>query len=100
MRRAARIDNNQTEIVDCVRRWGGEVMVLSAVGRGCPDIAILYKDTLEFWEIKTETGKLTPDQIRWHERWSGAVRIIRSVEDANTRLAQIALKGDVDKCKD
>jgi hypothetical protein len=40
MRRAARTDSNQTEIVATLRSLGCSVQMLHAVGAGCPDLLI------------------------------------------------------------
>lgn len=51
-RRAAKVDDNQASIVDCLRRAGVEVRVMSAVGEGFPDLLTLYKGVLRLIEIK------------------------------------------------
>ena len=38
--RAAKIDANQNEIVDALRKAGCSVQILSSVGKGCPDILV------------------------------------------------------------
>ena len=43
MRRAAKIDENQPEIVDALRAMGCSVTILSAVGNGCPDILVGFR---------------------------------------------------------
>lgn len=82
MRRAAKIDRNQPEIVDALRDEGASVQILSAVGKGCPDILVGYNEVNYLMEIKYEDGKLTDDQRVWHTHWLGKVYIVRTPHDA------------------
>ena len=93
-RRASKTDTNQAEIVEALRAAGASVECLHAVGEGVPDLLIGFGR--EVWysegeqneeinilmEVKSDTGKLTPDQIEWHDAWPGQVAIVRSVEEA------------------
>lgn len=85
-RRAARVDKNQAEIVDALRQNGWFVQHLHAVGKGCPDLVIsrlspIFGEWTHFVEVKSPGGKLTPDQIEWHERFPGDVLVVHSVEE-------------------
>ena len=87
MRRAARIDDNQNEIVNRLRELGASVEILSAVGKGCPDILVGYNGHNYLIEIKDGSKppskrKLTPDQKIWHSKWLGHVSVCKSLEDA------------------
>jgi hypothetical protein len=82
-----RIDANQTEIVKALRQCGCSVLILSAVGKGCPDLAVGYDGTTYLLEVKDggktpSKQKLTPDEEAWHAAWSGHVAIVNSVEAA------------------
>lgn len=88
MRRAAKIDQNQTEIVSALRKIGCTVQHLHAVGDGCPDLLVgAYGITL-LLEIKDgrkppSARRLTEDQIKWHGAWTGGpVAIVTDVEGA------------------
>lgn len=87
MRRAAKTDANQSDIVAGLRTIGASVQILAAVGDGCPDLLIGYRGTNYAVEIKdgrkprSET-KLTPDQVRWHTDWRGQSGIAYSLDDA------------------
>ncbi|MBU1457007.1 MAG: hypothetical protein KKD01_20020 [Proteobacteria bacterium] len=81
-RYAAKTDANQQKIIDALRAAGATVECLSAVGSGCPDIAVGYQGFTYFMEVKTNKGKLTPDQVEWHASWRGQVAIVRSVDEA------------------
>jgi Holliday junction resolvase len=87
MRRAARVDANQTQIVSALRAAGASVEQLSAVGKGCPDLLVGYRSVNILMEIKDgektpSERKLTSDQIVWHREWKGAVFLITSVNEA------------------
>lgn len=79
MRRAAKIDGNQPEIVADLRRIPGcSVAVTSAVGNGFPDLVIGYRGFNFLVELKDETQpahrhELTPEQAEFHADWNGQV---------------------------
>lgn len=85
MRRAARVDANHAAIVAALRRIGCEVLDLSAVGAGCPDLLVLHRGKLQLIEVKDgakrpSARRLTADQVRFALHWP--VKVVRSVEDA------------------
>lgn len=82
MRRAAKIDANQPEIVAALRAVGCSVQTLATMGAGVPDLLIGLAGVNLLVEVKSAKGKLTKDQIPWHEAWRGQVAIVRSVEEA------------------
>ena len=82
MRRAARTDTNQAELVEVMRQMGASVQDLSMVGSGCPDLVVGFRGRNYMVEIKTEKGKLRTAQHRWHGEWRGHVSVIRTVDDA------------------
>jgi Holliday junction resolvase len=86
-RRAARIDDNQPEIVRALRAVGATVEVSSAVGGGFPDLVCGYRGNTYLLEVKDgkkppSKRKLTPDQVEWHDRWRGQVAIVKSINEA------------------
>ena len=94
MRRAARIDANQPEIVDGLRKAGATVQTLATVGDGCPDLLIGYRGKNYAAEVKDpnregkkyrehETARvLTEDQHKWHFFWQGQVSVIWTIDEA------------------
>ena len=93
MRRAARIDDNQPEIVEALEAVGASVMHLHAVGQGCPDLAVGFRGNNWFLEVKDgrkppSARGLTDAQLRWHMLWRGQVQVVNSVSEA---LAAIGL---------
>ena len=87
MRRAARIDGNQTEIVQALRAAGATVQSLAAVGHGCPDLLVGMHGTSYLMEVKDGSlapsrRRLTPDEAAWHAMWQGHVAVVESAADA------------------
>ena len=87
MRRASRIDRNQPEIITALRQLGASVEPLHAVGKGCPDLLVGFRNRTLLMEVKDGTKppcerRLTEDQRRWHQAWQGQKAIVKSVEEA------------------
>jgi Holliday junction resolvase len=80
--RFAKVDLNQTEIVDALRKVGVSVQSLASIGRGCPDLVVAKGQQCWLIEVKGAKGKLTDDQVKWIGAWAGDVHIIRTVDDA------------------
>lgn len=78
-----KVDKIQPDIVRALQSVGATVVDLSAVGNGCPDIAVGIFGRNYFMEIKDpETGRMTGDQIVWHDRWKGQKCVVKSVDEA------------------
>ena len=87
MRRAARVDDNQGQIVEALRRVGCSVWSLAGVGKGFPDLAVGFRGRNLFLEVKDGSTppckrQLTPDEEAFHASWRGHVAVVESVEDA------------------
>jgi hypothetical protein len=88
MRRAAKIDANQPEIVAALMKAGATVQSLAAIGGGCPDLLVGYANRTALIEIKDgskvpSAQKLRPQQEKWHENWTGGtLATVNSVEGA------------------
>lgn len=89
-RHAARVDSNHSAIVDGLRAIFGPdcVLDLSAVGQGCPDICVGVRGRTLLMEIKTEKGKLTPDQVYWHRNWDGQKAVVTTLQEALAVIQQ------------
>jgi len=88
MRRAAKIDANQPEIVDALRSFGCSVQSMAAIGKGCPDL-LAWSPWVgaQLLEIKDgakppSAQALTPDQIRFHAKWGGPIHVVKTVDEA------------------
>jgi hypothetical protein len=87
-RHARRIDDNQAEIVEALRRVGASVQSIAKVGAGCPDLLVGYRRRTFLLEVKDgkkplSARKLTPLETKWQRMWTGwPVEIVNSVEEA------------------
>lgn len=88
MRRAARTDANQIQVVSALRAAGAKVEDLSAVGKGVPDLLCQYQGAFYLIEVKDgrktpSQRKLTPDQVKWHDEWKCAfLGVVESPDEA------------------
>lgn len=80
--RAAKVDQNQPEIVAALRKAGISVQSTATIGKGFPDLIAAKGDQCWLIEVKMPKGTLTPDQQRFLSEWKGTVHIARTVEDA------------------
>lgn len=85
----SRVDANQRPIVLGLRKIGALVLHLHTIRHGAPDLLVLFRGVFYLMEIKTLTGKLTPDEITFHAIWP--VHIVRSLADALAVLGLLVL---------
>lgn len=81
MRRAAKVDRNQPEIVAALRKAGATVESLAAVGCGVPDLLVGFQGRTVLIEVKDgarpkSERQLTTDQIEWHASWRGDTCVV------------------------
>ena len=79
MRRAAKIDGNQTELVEAFRTLGCSVLSLATIGKGVPDLLVAIKGITWLVEVKMPKGMETEYQIEFAESWEGCRAIVRDV---------------------
>jgi hypothetical protein len=77
-----RVDANQAEVVSALRRAGASVQDLHTIGKGCPDLLVGYHEMLFLMEVKSQTGKLTPEEYHWRDNWHTSVYVVRTTDDA------------------
>lgn len=88
MRRAAKVDANQPEIVAALRAAGATVISLAACGSGIPDLLVGHAGKTALIEVKDGSlppskRQLTPDQLKWHGEWTGGtLAVVCDVESA------------------
>lgn len=87
MRRAARTDANQPDIVKELRRAGASVAITASAGSGFPDLVVGYRGVNYLMEIKdpnqdTTHQKLTPDQEIFHGCWTGQISVVKTADQA------------------
>lgn len=92
MRRAAKTDRNQAEIVEALRAVGATVQLLHTVGNGCPDVVCGYRGKNYLFEIKDgerNRNRLTLDEQLWIETWEGQVEVVCDPSDALTAIGAV-----------
>jgi hypothetical protein len=83
-----RRDANHAEIRDRLREAHISVWDTGDVGGGFPDLVAAgqhrktFQEITVLFEVKTQDGKLTPDQVEFINSWRGTVHIVRTVEEA------------------
>jgi hypothetical protein len=87
MRRAARVDDNQAEIVAALRAIGASVQPLHTIGQGCPDILVGLSGRNVLFELKNPNQvpskrKLTDDEAIWFGNWRGEAYVIETADEA------------------
>ena len=80
MRRAAKRDQSERDIITALRLMGWSVLPVS-VANG-PDLFASKGQRTVAIECKTGTRKLRPGQAEWSGTWQGEYVVLRSVEDA------------------
>lgn len=85
--KAARVDDNQKQVVTYLRGKGISVSVTSGMGKGFPDLVCGYKGKNILLEIKDgnkvlSAQKLTPEQRIWHDEWVGQIDVVNTCETA------------------
>lgn len=82
MRYIAKVDSNQREIVEALRAMGASVYLTHQVGSGFPDIVVGYRGMTILLEIKSEKGKMKPDEVEFFQKWKGCAFVVYSAEEA------------------
>jgi hypothetical protein len=96
VRRAARVDGNQPEIVAALRKIGASVHDTSGVGKGFPDLVVGYRGRNWLMELKDSSQppsrrRLTDDQVDFVAGWRGHWAVVESAEEAIELLTRPAL---------
>lgn len=82
MRRKAKVDDNQSDIVDALRACGCSVFSLASVGKGCPDLVIARAGRTYLAEVKNGFlgWKMTDAQRKFRKKWNADIMIFDTVE--------------------
>ena len=91
MRRAAKVDANQEQVVQALRAIGATVQSLAGVGKGVPDLLVGYQGKTLLLEVKDgnkppSERRLTEDQLAWHGAWRGGPLAVVDGPDAALRM--------------
>jgi len=93
MRRAARVDANQRQIVEGLRKIGASVWITSAIGDGGPDLVVGFHGRNWLFEIKDGSKSpsrrdLTRGERDFAESWRGQWAVITSFDEALDALRE------------
>jgi Holliday junction resolvase len=96
-RRAAKIDDNQPQIVEALRAVGCFVQSMAPAGQGVPDLLVGSRGRWFVMEVKDggkaqSKRKLTLDQARWllEVRNRAPVHVVETVEQALNVITEVA----------
>lgn len=100
MRRNAKVDANQKQIVAALRQAGCSVQSLATIGKGCPDLLVGRNGKNFLFEVKDgakvpSARKLTDDEKQWHQTWAGQIAVVESIDDAVRLIEGIETTPDV-----
>ena len=93
---AARVDENQAEIVEALRAVGAQVQTLHRLGSGCPDLLVAFRGMWYVGEVKAYGGRLTQDEIDWHRKF-GQVAPVFIWYDVNDALKDIGAIDELER---
>lgn len=87
MRRAPRVDGNQSLIVDYFRKRGCSVAITAGVADGFPDLVVSKSGRTALVEVKDPAQPknkraLKPDQVKFHSTWQGAIYVVETLDRA------------------
>lgn len=96
MRRAAKRDDNERQIVDALRGIGAAVTQVDA--KGVPDLLVSYRGHWCVLEVKDgnkppSRQRLTPEQEAWRDQQRAPVPVVTTVEDAIAWVIQMCDTG-------
>lgn len=87
MRRIAKVDANQSEIVAALRKIGASVTPTHQIGNGFVDLVVGWRAKNYLFELKDGTKppsarRLTDDEAIWFGTWKGEAHVVESAEQA------------------
>ena len=94
MRLAARVDDNQAQIVSALRKLGATVRVVTQ-GNGIPDLLVGFQGHTVLMEVKDgkkspSARRLTEAEQKFFDQWRGGMlAIVESVDDAVCLLQKL-----------
>ncbi len=96
MRKRAKADANQEQIVKDLRKLGCSVQPIHSVGNGCPDILVGWRGECFVFELKNGDRPcdrvLTPDESKWHREWRGQVKVAGTTREIAEYLGITGVK--------
>jgi len=94
IRRAAKIDDNQNDLVALMRAMGVSVAITSAAHDGFTDLVVGFGGITVLVEVKDGSKeparrKLTPQQVAFHGSFKGAITVIENEQQAVELVSRI-----------
>lgn len=86
MRKKARVDANQKEIVQQLRKLDISVLHTHQLGKGAPDLILGYRNENYLIELKDGSKtkaqqKLTQDELEFQAKWTGNYAVCNSLDE-------------------
>jgi len=102
MRKKARVDANQKEIVTELRKLDVSVLHTHQLGKGAPDLILGYRNDNFLIELKDGSKtksqqKLTPDEVEFQNKWQGNYAVCNSLEQVLTVIDYVDQRGTIRK---
>lgn len=90
-----RVDANQSDIVEALRKTGATVQVIGGTGGGCPDLLVGRLGVNILLEVKNPEGRNRVDekQADWIANWRGQCAIVRDEYEAMRIVLQLSTEG-------
>lgn len=81
MRRMAKVDRNQAEVVEALRKAGWHVAITSSLGDGFPDLVVSKGGWMAYVEVKDgakppSERELTEDQVKFRRACKGPYYVV------------------------
>lgn len=81
-----KVDDNQSEIMETLRKLGYSARSTAIIGKGFPDIAAGKWGHNYLFEVKDgkkspSARKLTEDEEKFWAGWGGSIHLIESIQD-------------------
>lgn len=104
MRKKARVDANQKEIVQQLRKLNISVLHTHQLGKGAPDLILGYRNDNFMIELKDGTKtksqqKLTPDELEFQNKWKGNYSVCNSLEQILNVIDYVDERGVITKTR-
>ena len=80
MRRAARVDGNQSQLAAAFRSLGCSVLSLAPLGGGVPDLLVAINGITWLVEVKMPKGKENEMQVEFAITWKGCRAVVRDLQ--------------------
>lgn len=86
-----RVDGNQKQVVQNLRKCGYSVLILSNVGKGCPDLLVGLNSLNVLVELKDPAQPpskraLTSDEVQFFDTWKGFAIVAESVDEIINKI--------------